>query len=88
MRNMIEQSPDAVKYHLVIPGFNTHQSEAVRCKLDYEYSASNYMVYCVVKDLDLRDYGFGKWNVSQTGHESLNEAFAQMYDCHDYFYFK
>jgi all-trans-retinol 13,14-reductase len=59
-------------------------SKAVRRKLDYEYSASNYMVYCVVKDLDLRDYGFGKWNVSHTGHESLNEAFAQMYDRYDY----
>ena len=59
-------------------------SKAVRRKLDYEYSASNYMVYCVVKDLDLRDYGFGKWNVFHTGHESLNEAFAQMYDRHDY----
>jgi hypothetical protein len=59
-------------------------STAIRRKLDYEYSASNYMVYCVVKDLDLRDYGFGKWNVSHTGHESLNEAFAQMYDRHDY----
>jgi all-trans-retinol 13,14-reductase len=59
-------------------------SITVRRKLDYEYSASNYMVYCVVKDIDLRDYGFGKWNVSHTGHESLNEAFAQMYDRCDY----
>ena len=42
------------------------------------------MVYCVVKDLDLRDYGFGKWNVFHTGHESLNEAFAQMFDRNDY----
>lgn len=59
-------------------------SQKVRRKFDYEYSASNYMAYCVVKDLDLRDYGFGKWNLSHTGHESLNEAFAQMYDRHDY----
>ena len=59
-------------------------SKTVRRKLDYEYSASNYMVYCVVKDLDLRDYGFGKWNLFHTGHESLNEAFAQMYERHDY----
>ena len=59
-------------------------SQKVRRKLDYEYSASNYMAYCVVKDLDLRDYGFGKWNLSHTGHESLNEAFAQMYDRHDF----
>jgi all-trans-retinol 13,14-reductase len=59
-------------------------SPAVRRKLDYEYSASNYMAYCVVKDLDLRDYGFGKWNVEHTGHEDLNAAFAQMYDRQDY----
>jgi len=59
-------------------------SQKVRRKLDYEYSASNYMAYCVVKDIDLRDYGFGKWNLSHTGHESLNEAFAQMYDRHDF----
>ncbi|MBW4442997.1 MAG: NAD(P)/FAD-dependent oxidoreductase [Plectolyngbya sp. WJT66-NPBG17] len=59
-------------------------SKTVRRKLNYEYSASNFMAYCVVKDLDLRDYGFGKWNVSHTGHQSLNEAFAQMYDRHDF----
>lgn len=59
-------------------------SKTVRKKLDYEYSASNYMAYCAVKDIDLRDYGFGKWNVFHTGHENLNEAFAQMYDRHDY----
>jgi all-trans-retinol 13,14-reductase len=59
-------------------------SKKVRQKLNYEYSASNYMAYCVVKDLDLRDYGFGKWNLSHTGHKDLNEAFAQMYDRHDF----
>lgn len=59
-------------------------SSSVRRKLEYEYSASNYMVYCVVKDLNLQDYGFGKWNVSHTGHQDLNEAFAQMYDRNDF----
>ena len=59
-------------------------SPSVRRKLDYEYSASNYMVYCVVKDLNLQDYGFGKWNLSHTGHQDLNEAFAQMYDRNDF----
>jgi all-trans-retinol 13,14-reductase len=43
-----------------------------------------YMVYCVVKDLDLREYGFGNWNLEHTGHQDLNAAFAQMYDRHDY----
>lgn len=59
-------------------------SPSVRRKLNYEYSASNYMAYCVVKDIDLRDYGFGQWNVSHTGHQDLNEAFVQMYDHHDF----
>ena len=59
-------------------------SPKVRRKLDYEYSASNFMAYCVVKDLDLRDYGFGKWNLFHSGHQNLNEAFAQMYDRNDY----
>jgi phytoene dehydrogenase-like protein len=42
------------------------------------------MAYCVVKDLDLRDYGFGNWNLFHSGHQSLNEAFAQMYDRNDF----
>lgn len=57
---------------------------SIRRKLRYDYSASNYMAYCVIKDLDLRDYGFGKWNFSHTGHVDLNEAFAQMYEYSDY----
>ncbi|MDP8935680.1 MAG: NAD(P)/FAD-dependent oxidoreductase, partial [Cyanobacteriota bacterium] len=59
-------------------------SKTVRRKLNYEYSASNYMVYCVVKDIDLRDYGFGKWNTFHSEHLDLNEAFAQMYEQNDF----
>ena len=59
-------------------------SKTVRRKLNYEYSPSNYMVYCVVKDLDLRDYGFGKWNTFHTSDRDLNEAFARMYEKHDF----
>jgi all-trans-retinol 13,14-reductase len=59
-------------------------SKTVRQKLNYDYSPSNYMVYCVVKDIDLRDYGFGKWNTFYTGHLDLNEAFYQMYEKHDF----
>ena len=59
-------------------------TKKVRRKLDYEYSASNYMVYCVVKDLDLRDYGFGKWNLSHTGDTDLNVAFDRMYNLNDF----
>lgn len=59
-------------------------SSRMRNKLDYEYSASNFMTYCVVKDIDLKKYGFGKWNVFHTGSIDLNEAFNTMYQNHDY----
>jgi len=59
-------------------------SQRVRQRLNYDYSPSNYMVYCVVKDIDLRDYGFGKWNTFHTGHRDLNEAFNLMYERHDF----
>ncbi len=59
-------------------------SRAIRQKLNYEYSPSNYMAYCVVKDLDLRDYGFGRWNTFHSGHHDLNQAFQQMYEKHDF----
>ena len=54
-------------------------SKAVRKKLSYDYSPSNFMAYCVVKDLDLRDYGFGKWNTFHTESTNLNDAFEEMY---------
>ncbi|MEM8804841.1 MAG: NAD(P)/FAD-dependent oxidoreductase [Cyanobacteria bacterium P01_G01_bin.38] len=59
-------------------------SKAVQKKLDYDYSPSNFMAYCVVKDLDLRDYGFGKWNTFHTEQPNLNAAFEQMYEHHDF----
>jgi all-trans-retinol 13,14-reductase len=55
-------------------------SWTVRKKLNYDYSPSNYMAYCAVKDIDLRDNGFGKWNVFHTGHQNLNEAFFDIYE--------
>jgi all-trans-retinol 13,14-reductase len=59
-------------------------SRAVQKKLAYDYSPSNFMAYCAVKDLDLQDYGFGKWNTFYSGHQDLNEAFEQMYEKNDF----
>ncbi len=59
-------------------------SAAVRRRLDYDYSPSNYVAYCVVKDLDLREYGFGNWNTFHTELADLNQAFRQMYEHHDF----
>ena len=61
-----------------------HFSPKIRRKLNYDYSPSNFMAYCVVKDLDLRDYGFGKWNTFHTGDRDLNQAFDRMYHKQDY----
>ena len=61
-----------------------HFRGSIRRKLDYDYSPSNFMVYCVVAGIDLADYGFGKWNTFHSGHEDLNEAFNAMYYDHDY----
>lgn len=59
-------------------------SANIRKKLDYDYSPSNFMAYCVVKDLDLREYGFGKWNTFHTGEKDLNKTFDRMYKKQDY----
>ncbi len=56
----------------------------IRSKLNYDYSPSNFMAYCVVKDLDLEKYGFGKWNTFHSGDKDLNRAFERMYEGQDY----
>lgn len=61
-----------------------HFSPSVRRKLDYEYSPSNFMVYCTVSGINLADYGFGKWNTFHSGHDDINRAFNAMYYDHDY----
>ena len=57
---------------------------AIRKKLNYAYSASNFMAYCAVEGIDLRDYGFGKWNIFHTEEPDLNRAFHCMYHQGDY----
>ena len=59
-------------------------SPKVRKQLNYDYSYSNFMAYCVVKDIDLQDYGFGKSNLFHSGHDDINEAFDAMYLNGDY----
>jgi phytoene dehydrogenase-like protein len=59
-------------------------SRSVRRKLDYDYSPSNFMAYCVVDGLDLRDHGFGRWNLFHTDHPDLNQVFHDMLRRGDY----
>ncbi len=59
-------------------------SPSVQRKLDYDYSPSNFMAYCAVKDLDLREYGFGPWNTFHSEDVDLNAAFKRMYEENDF----
>ncbi len=59
-------------------------SASLRKKLAYEYSPSNFMAYCVVEGIDLRDHGFGRSNLFHTENMDLNDAFRAMHDRGDY----
>jgi phytoene dehydrogenase-like protein len=59
-------------------------SRRVRNQLLYEYSSSNFMAYCVVEGLDLRDYEFGRSNLFHTDEPDLNVAFEAMLERGDY----
>jgi len=59
-------------------------SHRVRNQLLYEYSSSNFMAYCVVEGLDLRDHGFGRSNLFHTDEPDLNVAFEAMLERADY----
>ena len=59
-------------------------SRAVRRKLSTEYSPSNFMAYCAVDGIDLREHGFGRWNLFHTDEPDLNRAFENMHTRGDY----
>ena len=58
-------------------------SRTVQRKLAYDYSYSSFVLYGIVKDIDLAQHGFGDWNIwhCQPDH---NQAFADMYENADY----
>jgi phytoene dehydrogenase-like protein len=59
-------------------------SRRTRSQLLYEYSPSNFMAYCVVEGLDLRDHGFGRSNLFHSDEPDLNVAFEAMLERGDY----
>jgi all-trans-retinol 13,14-reductase len=58
-------------------------SSNLQRRLDYDYSPSNFVLYGVVKDLDLQEYGFGDWNIWHCQPDA-NQAFKKMYEYNDY----
>lgn len=59
---------------LMGPGWQ--RSDADRRRLDYAYSSGTFTMYLAVKGLDLRDHGFGSFNVWHYPHADL----ARIYD--------
>lgn len=58
-------------------------SYKVRRALDYDYSWSSFVLYGAVKGINLRDYGFGDWNIWHC-QEDLNKSIEAMYYEQDY----
>ena len=59
-------------------------SRSVRKQLQYDYSTSNFMAYCVVEGIDLRDHGFGRSNLFHTDDPDLDNCFDAMVRRGDY----
>jgi all-trans-retinol 13,14-reductase len=54
-----------------------------RRKLDYEYSCSTFTLYLGVKGLDLREHGFGSFNVWHYPHDDINRMYRDQLERHD-----
>ncbi len=54
-----------------------------RKQLDYEYSCSTFTMYLGVKGLDLREHGFGSFNVWHYPHADLNRMYRDQLERHD-----
>jgi phytoene dehydrogenase-like protein len=55
--------------------------KSFRKKVNYDYSVSSFTLYLGIKGLDLRDFGFGQWNVWHYPHLDINRAYrAQVID--------
>lgn len=52
-------------------------------RVDYDYSASSFSVYLGVRGIDLREHGFGNWNVWHYPSLDLNAAYAAQHDSDD-----
>ena len=52
--------------------------------LCYEYSPSNFMAYCVVKNANLQKLGFAGSNLFHSSDVDLNDVFRRMYTLGDY----
>lgn len=54
-----------------------------RRRVDYDYSCSTFTMYLGVKNLDLREHGFGSFNVWHYPHDDLNRIYRDQLERHD-----
>jgi len=52
-------------------------------RLDYEYSSSVFTLYLGVRNIDLRDHGFGDYNVWHYPHHDLNSIYRRQGEHND-----
>jgi all-trans-retinol 13,14-reductase len=58
---------------LMTPGWQ--RSDADRRRLDYHYSSGTFTMYLALRGLDLRDHGFGSFNVWHYPHADLERIY-------------
>ena len=54
-----------------------------RRRFDYAYSCSTFTMYLGVRDLDLREHGFGSFNVWHYPHDDINRMYRDQLERHD-----
>jgi all-trans-retinol 13,14-reductase len=54
-----------------------------RSRLDYEYSCGTFTMYLAVRGIDLRDHGFGSWNVWHYPHSDIDRMYDDQLVRHD-----
>ncbi|MDA8562115.1 NAD(P)/FAD-dependent oxidoreductase [Gammaproteobacteria bacterium] len=64
-------------------GYENFSSKIIK-KISYDYSYSNFVAYAAVENLDLRNYGFGNWNIFHSDHVDINTSFNEMYYKNNY----
>ena len=53
-------------------------------KLSYEYSPSAFTIYLGLKDINLKDYGFGSWNIWHYSKSDINKVFENQLNDNNY----
>jgi all-trans-retinol 13,14-reductase len=61
----------------------SHFPSAYRRGLDYAYSCSSFTLYLGVRGCDLREHGFGSYNVWHYPHDDINRMYRDQLERHD-----